>query len=169
MKIVLYHEIDPSHKDTVFAEGIEREAEGEKTDSENDIADAYLDEHMPPEVAAWGVSRQEVVYAYMEYQGAIIDIRDGEFIPVDEFNDRSEQALLRLSVDSKDCYVSDLDAYDALLTAIETDKNDPSNKYLAAHYWDHVLPYDKYVIGEYDRPEILIAADIAPESISEVE
>lgn len=169
MKITLYHEVDQSSKDNVLSEGIDREANGQKTDSEKKRIDNFLDTHLPAEMELVGISRQEVVYAYMAYQDTVIDIRDGEFIPIDEFNDRSDQVLLRLSVDSKDCYVSDLDLYDTLARAMELKEQNGKLEYLASQYWDRVVPYDKYEIGEYNRPEIMIAQDIRPEAIEVVE
>lgn len=168
MKITLYHEVDPSNEEKILQEGIHQEAEGEKTDDENKKVDAFLDENIPPELDQLNVRRDEVIYAYMEYFDSIIDIRDGEYVPVDEFVDRNDQTLLKLTVDSGDCFVSDLDTYDTLLNAMEADEYEGRLKYLAAQYWDTVIPYDKYELGTYDRPEILITQDVSPSAIEVV-
>lgn len=168
MKITLYHEIDPDSEEKVLLEGIQRDAKGEKTDDENIQIDEFLDENIPPELEQLGVRRDEAVYAYLAYHGSIIDIRDGEYVPVDEFMDRNEQLLLALQVGSEHCFVSDLDAYDTLLRAMEADEQELRLKYLAAQYWDTVVPYDKYEFGTYDRPEVMIIQDISPGAIEVV-
>lgn len=169
MKITVYHEIDPSAKETVLDQGIDRESEGQKTDAEKKKVDDYLDTHLPVELDALDISRDNVVYAYMAYDDNIIDITDGEFMPVDEFNDRSEQALLRLTVESKECYVSNLDLYDTLMRAMELGEQDGKLQYLAAQYWESLIPYYNYEIGTFDRPEIMVAGDIRPGDIELIE
>lgn len=169
MKITVYHEVDPSSREEILDQGIDRESEGQKMDTEKRKVDEYLDTHLPLELDALDISRDSVVYAYMAHEGNIIDISDGEFIPIDEFNDRSEQTLLKLTVESKDCYVSDLDLYDTLMRAMELGEQDGKLQYLAFHYWESIVPYDKYEMGSIRRPEVMIANDIRPGAVEIVE
>lgn len=166
MKIELYHEIDPSSKDSVLEQGIKRRSEGEKTDSQKKKVDIFLDTHLPDWAKEKGLSRQDAIYAYLSDGEKVVDITDGEAVSVDIFKAKSDQVLLRLSVESEHCYVSDLNLYDTLVRAMELDEQDSTREHLADRYWERIIPLEEYESGTIKRPEVMVIEDISPRDIS---
>lgn len=168
MKVALYHEINLSAKESVLKNGIKRGVKGEKTDAEKKKVDVFLDTHLPDDMQKTGASRQKAVYAYLEHRGSIIDIKDGQAVPIGRFQERSRQLLLKITADSDDCYVSDLDLYDTLTRALELDEQTSTREHLAESYWRRLTPLNEFEIGEITRPEVLIFRDIPPGDIEVV-
>lgn len=162
MKVRLLHEIDPETKDDILENGIKRGAEGEKTDSEKQKIDTFLDTHLPDWAKEQQVSRRSATYCYLEADGKIIDITDGEPVDLADFMAKSGQTLLWLDVEVDDCYVSDLDAYDTLMRAMELDEQDSTREHLADRYWQRMIPLGEYQPGMIRRPEVLVVADVDP-------
>jgi hypothetical protein len=163
MRVGIYHEILPEKLAEVLREGVTTDSHGEKTDSENDRADKYLDDHRPDDVIARGLSRSRVVYGFLPCDDKLIDIRNGKAVDVIEFATHREQLLVRMTVDSADCFVSDLDLYDAIKDMVESD--DVSSEY-AEQYWRRVTPLDEFQFGQIRRPEAMIIRDIEPQDIN---
>ncbi|HEX2286999.1 MAG TPA: hypothetical protein VHI10_19610 [Mycobacterium sp.] len=151
--------------DTVLREGLQRHGQGEKTDSASKEADNFLDSRLPSELASKGVGRQSVVYGYLSSDGKLVDIRSGAPIDIGDFASRRELTLLRMTVDSELCYVSDLNLYDRVKDAVQSAKPDEALDEYAEHYWANVVPLDTYEPGQHRRPEVLIAGDVRPDDI----
>jgi hypothetical protein len=155
MRVTVYHEVLPDSLDRVLREGIQRSQRGEKTGGQNQHTDDYLDAHRPADSQ---LSRQGVVYAYLSIGDKLVDISSGEVVDAHRFASGRDQVLLRVGVDSTDCYVSDLDAYDAVKSALEHHDRDVEGK--AKLYWYRVVPLDDYEPDAFHRPELMINADI---------
>jgi hypothetical protein len=168
MKVTLFHEIDPTSKDKVLNEGIKRKANGGKNNSEKKKVDTFLDTHLPDWAKEKEVCRGNVLYAFLERDGHVVDITDGEPMPVSQFMDKSQDALLKITVDSGKCYVSDLDLYDTLMRAMQLDEQDSTREHLADRYWERVIPLEKYELGTIRRPEVMVATDVEPGDIEVV-
>lgn len=168
MKVTLFHEINPSATDKVLTEGIKRKVSGEKDDSEKKKVDTFLDTHLPDWAKEKEVCRGNALFAYLERDGKVIDITDGEPVPVGRFMAKSDEALLKITVDSDRCYVSDLDLYDTLMRAMQLDEQDSTREHLADRYWERIVPLAEYEPGTIKRPEVLVAADIEPSGIEVV-
>ena len=168
MRVVIYHEIRPESLDQVLTEGIKRSDKGEKTDSVVQRADECLEARIPQHLVAQGLSRQDVVYGYMSTGAKLIDIRNGEAIDVDRFSADRELVLLRITVDPAKCYVSDLDAYDAVKMCVKSGADDTMVSRLCERYWTRVVPLAEYRDSVYRRPEIMVVSDIEPEDIEVV-
>lgn len=167
--MIVYHEVDPSTVPAVLSEGVKRHTAGPKTDELIRITDAYLDELVPPRLAAEGVNRRAVIYAYIAVDDNIIDITHGETIPLTMFIARSDLAVLSLEVDPQRCYVSDLDAYDTLKNALESrDEPVAGLERLAAEYWSHLTPLANFSLDMIARPEVMLTYDVPPGAVRHV-
>ncbi len=168
MRAVLYHEIDPSSEKDVLNEGIKRGASGDKSDKQKKMVDTFLDTHLPDWAENIQLCRGMVNYGYLTYEGKVIDITDGEAVSIEEFMAKNDQILLRLTVDTDDCFVSDLDLYDTLVRAMELDEQDSTREHLADRYWERIIPLADYEPGTIKRPEVMINTDILPSDIEVV-
>jgi hypothetical protein len=165
MQVVMYHEVRPDNLDEVLRSGIKRTGDGEKTDGDIHRTDELLDSRIPAELAERGVTRRSVVYGYLSSGDDLVDIRDGRVVDPAQFSAHREQILLRIVADTAVCFVSDLDAYDAVKMCVESDADDAMLGRLADRYWARVVPFTQYEAGSYRRPEVMAAEDIAPENI----
>lgn len=168
MKVRVYHEVLPDSLDSTLSEGVKRSTHGEKSDSLVKKADDYLDRRRPEHLPS-DLSRANAVYGYLADDGKLIDIKDGTPVDVKEFAAQRKQVLLRMTVELDNCFVSDLDRYDAVKEALEKGDDDAALEQLAARYWDRVTPLEKYSPGPIRRPEALITHDVAPSDIAVVE
>lgn len=169
MTVTLYHEISPESLDLVQKEGIKRKSEGVKSDREKQKVDTFLDTHLPEWTAPQQVCRANVVYAYLpDGDSKIIDIKNGDAVPLELYMARSKQTLLAVNVDENACYVSDLDLYDTMTRALELDEQDSTREHLADRYWERVVTLRDYEPGMIARPEVMIAADIRPQDFEVV-
>jgi hypothetical protein len=167
MQVVIYHEVRPESLDKILRDGLKRSDKGEKSDSVVQRADECLDDRMPDELVARGLSRGEVVYGYLSEGDKLIDIRNGDAVEVHQFSAERDLALLRITVDSAKCFVSDLDAYDAVKICTESSADDSLLARLAERYWARIVPLDEYD-GSYRRPEVMVTSDVNPQDIEVV-
>jgi hypothetical protein len=165
VEVVVYHEVRPESLGEVLHNGLKRGDQGEKSDAAVRRADDCLQTRIPHSLADSGVSRQWVVYGYLSAGDKLIDIRHGDAVDVERFASERELVVLRVRADLASCFVSDLDAYDAVKTCVETDADDALLAQLADRYWARVLPLEEYRPGRYRRPEVMVTHDIAPEDI----
>lgn len=167
--MIVYHEVNPSSLESVLREGLKRTSRGEKGD-DSSIAetDKYIDEHRPQKWTDAGVSRDDNLYGYLTDGTNIINDLSGRTIPVDQFVNQSNMAVLRLTVDPNRCVISELAAYNDLQEAIERRAADDELQKLAAVYWDRVIPAAEFHVSDTERPELMITYDIAPDCIEVV-
>jgi hypothetical protein len=168
MQVIVYHEVRPENLDEILREGIKRSDHGEKSDSVVQRTDDCLEARIPPHLRSAGLSRHKVVYAYLSAGASLIDIRNGNAVDVNDFAMQRDLVLLRITADNELCFVSDLDAYDAVRKSVESDADDTHLTQLADRYWARVLPLEEYQAGQYRRPEVMIKSDIDASSIDVV-
>jgi hypothetical protein len=168
MQVVIYHEVRPESLDKVLQEGIKRGDQGEKSDSVVQRTDDCLESRISRELAGMGLSRRHVVYGYLSSGDKLVDIRSGEAVEVHRFSAQRELVLLRITVDSSKCFVSDLDAYDALKMCVESGAADTLLTRLAERYWARIVPLDDYDDGSYRRPEVMVTSDVDAQDIEVV-
>jgi hypothetical protein len=168
MRAVIYHEVRPESLATVLQQGIKCSNQGEKTDSVVQRTDECLETRMPQQLSASGLSRRQVVYGYLAVGDQLIDIRTGEAVDTEGFASQRDLTLLRITADAADCYVSDLDAYDAVKMCVESGADDTLLARLADRYWSRVLPLEAYQAGSYRRPEVMVTHDVLAEDIEVV-
>jgi hypothetical protein len=168
MQAVIYHEVLPESLDTVLQEGIKRSDQGEKSDSVVQRTDECLEQRLPDDLRDRGLSRRHVVYGFLSSGNKLVDIRDGQEVEVGQFSSQREQVLLRITVDSANCFASDLDAYDAVKMCVASDADDVLLTRLAERYWAHVIPLDEYEAGRYRRPEVMVTSDVDANQIAVV-
>jgi hypothetical protein len=167
MNVIIYHEVNKKTVKNVLRNGLKYGSEGAKTDAKIKKADQFLDAHLPPD-ASRQLNRQKATYGYIAQGDSLIDIKNGQPVPLKGFLDQSSQALLRITVDPSRCYVSDLDKYDAVKRALELSQTDSRLKLLAEKYWQGVVALDSFVPGSVLRPEVMICYDVPPECITGV-
>jgi hypothetical protein len=168
MQVVIYHEVLPESLDDVLQNGIKRSDQGEKSDSVVQRTDECLEQRLPDALRDSGLSRREVVYGYLSSGDKLVDISDGQEVEVGEFSSQRDQVLLRITVDSADCFASDLDAYDAVKMCVASDADDALLTRLAERYWARVIPLEEYEAGQYRRPEVMVTSDIEAAQIAVV-
>lgn len=162
----VYHEAKPEALAVILKEGLRRTSRGEKGNDHTIImTDKLLDERRPARLSGAGVSRDDNLYGYIAGKDSIIDITDGKPVPVQAFIKGSKQAVLRLEVEPKRCYISDLDAYDAVADAIENGRNNAELADLAQRYWDKVILLASFSGGRIRRPEVMITYDVPPDAV----
>lgn len=166
-----YHEVDPTQLNSILAHGLMRSSTGSKT---NDIAivktDQLLDRYRPDNLRSAGVSRENNLYGYYAVDNKIADIITGQLVELSDFMAKSEQAVLRLTVDPEYCYVSDLDMYDNVKLMVEADdENEETLRDLALRYWNSLVPFTDFEKPMISRPEVMITYDINPHDITVVQ
>ena len=163
----VYHEINPAQLDTILADGLMRSSSGSKTNDMTIVkTDQLLDSYRPDNLRNSGVSRENNLYGYFTVDNKIADIITGQLVAVSDFVAKSDQAVLRLTIDPKYCYVSDLDLYDNIRIIIEANDQDPTLPDLAKYYWDNLLPVIGFEKPMINRPEIMITYDVNPHNIT---
>jgi hypothetical protein len=172
MHVVIYHEVRPEALDSVMQEGIKRDDYGEKSDSEVQRTDECLESRIPAELVGQGISRHNVVYGYLSSGDKLIDIRSGAAVDIHAYSSQRDLVLLRITAESADCFVSDLDAYDAVKAGVESGAAEDALSRLADRYWARVVPLDVY-LGDHEarrylRPEVMVANDVDANSIEVV-
>ena len=165
--MTLYHEIPHDSLAQIMRDGLKRSTRGEKGDDDAiATTDRYLDDHRPAAIAARGIHRNKSIYAFLGDTDHIIDITNGATLPLADYP-LSGSVLLRLDADMADCYVSDLDSFDAVKSAL-TQHDDAALEALAARYWAQLTPLSEYVPGAITRPEVMITTDLAADRITRV-
>ena len=165
---ILYHEVAPEDVADILARGIAKTSRGEKgSDRLIRKTDQLLDDLRPEGLKVKGISRDDNIYAYFTYEDIVIDIKDGNPVPVNDFIKASDQAVVELSVDEARCYVSDLDVYDAMKDAV-SGGNDASARTLAKRYWEQLIPLVIFEPGLIIRPEVMITYDVPSENVRAV-
>lgn len=163
----VYHEIQPDKLQAALTNGLACTSRGDKGDDTSIIkTDQFLDAHRPHSLTQHGVSRDNNLYAYVRVDESVIDITDGEHIPIDTFLSTRAGRVLELDVDPNRCFVSDLDTYDALKSAIEQRKNHTTLEQLAKSYWNKVTKLSRFDSSTMRRPEIMITYDISPHHLT---
>lgn len=167
--MIVFHEIQPDALGSVLTNGLKRTSRGEKGDDPLIAkADQYLDARCTQNLKELGVSRDNNIYAYVYVDGSIIHIKNGEPVPAHEFVTKSNQSVLQLEVDVERCFVSDLDTFDALKSALN-ENNLSRSEELAKSYWDKLIRLNNFEPGTIRRPEIMITYDLTPENIQRVQ
>jgi hypothetical protein len=164
----IYHEIRPEALPTALAEGLVRTSQGAKSEDPAILkTNSFLDKHCPDHLRAAGLSRRNNIYGYIGSGSSIIDIQNGQKIPLQEKQRQNNLALVRLEVDPRHCWISDLDKYDAVKDAIMRNTSIQELIPLSNDYWNSLQPLKDYS-ARIRRPEVMIICDISPLAIHEV-
>ena len=166
---IAYHEVTSSSLSGVLKTGLKRTSRGEKGDDQDIIkTDTLLDKYRPEPLRAAGVSRDNNLYAYVAVNGKIANITDGTRVDIHDFIEKSQQKVLKLTINPHRCYVSDLDAYDRVVDVIKSHGSAESLEMLANEYWSRLTPLHNYKSSAMVRPEIMITYDIDPKDIEQL-
>lgn len=149
--------------DSVLNKGLRCGSSGSKSNDVTQKVDAFLDLYVPESLKKAGVSRSTCIYGYLGNTEMIIDIKNGAWKPVSTFTAKPKTVLLKLTVDKKKCFVSNLNSYDELKAAIQEGANlSPSQ---AHSYWENLIPFSNFVERSDIRPEVMIPHSIPPKDI----
>ena len=166
--MIIYHEVTPESLSSVLSDGLKRTSRGAKTDDKAIVkTDKLLDAHCPEHLRAAGLSRQENIYGYLGTESSVSDIKDGSATSISKKRDQNDQVLLRLIVDTQRCWVSDLDKYDAMKTALMNKSPQQTLLELCDNYWNSLQPLDTYN-ADMQRPEVMITYNLPPSNIERV-
>lgn len=164
--MIVYHEANLKAVDSILEKGLKCTSRGDKGDDSVIMqTDKLLDDCRPEKLKQAGISRDNNLYAFIADNNKVISIVDGGAVRIGEFVEKSDQAVFRLTVDPKKCYVSDLDLFDATREAVEKDKSPTTLNKHAARYWNALTPLSNFKINTIKRPEVMVTYDISPESI----
>ncbi len=163
-----YHEVTPDAVASILSEGLKRTSRGEKGD-DSAIArtDRFLDDRRPDTLKDAAVSRDDNLYGFVTDARQVARITDGQTVAIDTFIQQSEQAVLELDIDPNRSYVSDLDLFDSVKSAIESGNTSAAER-LAEQYWHELAPLQTYKFGSIKRPEIMVTYDVDPAQITVV-
>jgi len=163
--MTLYHKVSSESLDDTLQHGLKRALRGERGAADIiAVTDQFLDQHRPATLRTNNVSRDHAIYAYIGTDHSITSIENGQEEPLSKHLEQ-DGGLLKLTVDPKDCYVSDLDQFDAVKQALEAD--DPTlAEERADRYWETITPLSRYEHGTFRRPEVIITNDISPNAIA---
>lgn len=162
MKIfTLYHEAPSSELKSILASGLKQRIKREKG-SKPLIAETnhILDKKCPNHLKSKNLSREYNLYAYIPIGDRVIDIKDGTLIQVSTFVQQNTQNIIKINVDPVRCFVSDLDAFDALKLAIKQKYSHKTISNLAKSYWGKIIPLNEFELGAVYRPEAMITYDV---------
>lgn len=158
---MIYHQLTDEAWNETRTKGLHRNDRGEKGDDKAIIrTDHFLDAHIPDTLAKHGLQRCNVIYGYLGDSTHLTDIETGDAIPIAQKATEGDRTLLRLEVDPSECWVSDLDLYDAVKNS-----ENPSQEQ-AITYWKSLQPLTQYD-GSIRRPEVMITTDLKPARLHE--
>lgn len=167
--MIAFHEAKPEDMATILAHGLKRTSRGEKGDDSDIIrTDQLLDEWRPDDLRKAGWSRDNNLYAYVVLDGVVIDITNGQRIPVTRFVASAQQSLLELTVDPDRCFVSDLDLYDELMHAIHNERAKAYLQQIAERYFNTIQPLSLFDGASIVRAELMIPYDIPPHDLRNI-
>ena len=167
--MIAFHEVDPAHVKSILAHGLKRTSRGEKGDGSDIVrTDQLIDEWRPDDLRKAGWSRDNNLYAYIVLDGNVIDITNGQRVPVDKFIANARQSLLELTVDSDRCFVSDLDIYDELMHAIHNKRAEVHLRQIAERYFNAVQPLSLFDGSSIVRAELMVPYDITPRDLRKI-
>ena len=72
---------------------------------------------------------------------------------------------MRVYVDPRRCYVSDLDIYDEIKYKISNDTVTAAD---AQKYWEAMRRLEDFAVGDIHRPEVMITCDIPPQNLQKI-
>lgn len=162
--MIIYHEVLTDKLDQALHSGLLRHAHGAKSDQINLKTDEVLDRFIPKRLRDAGISRKDVIYAYIGDEKSIIDITTGESLPLSTYMLKDDRTtLLELHIDFAVCYVSDLELYDRVKSYIADNSRPPQA--LINSYWRSVVPLADYT-QTIRRPELMITRDVQADEIA---
>jgi hypothetical protein len=161
MYTTAYHEVLEKDVVSILKGGLKCSSRGDKANDEFIIqTDKLLDEQCPKKIKKAGVSRRNNIYCYLGLNHRAIDITDGKIKPPAEISQSPKHKLLKVLVDPKLCFVSDLDLYDQLLNSVKQKRLVESQDYIKI-YWQKLTPLIYYDQARgFKRPEIMVTYDL---------
>lgn len=162
----IFHESQRGHIASIMQNGLVQGSSGVKSqNSLNTKTDKLLDQHRPVAVKTANICREKNIYGYVGIDEKIIDIIDGTHRDLAEYIKNSSLVVLELMPEPTQCYVSDLDRYDAIKQMVDLNAPLDSIIPLIGHYWSALVPLQMYNPSDIRRPEVVITSDIQPSAI----
>lgn len=164
--MILYHELGSDDLKDVLRNGLKRTNRGAKGNDQAIIeTDKYLDDHRPSSLKIAGLSRNNNIYAFIGNTDSIIDIKDGATVALKDYMSDRNSVLLRLTVNPKYCYVSDIEKYDEVKFLLVSGDKVQAHK-SAQDYWDTIMDFSVFRVNTIKRPEVMIVRDLLPDALS---
>jgi hypothetical protein len=160
----VFHKLKNDRLDDVLAHGLLLASSIGSHSEEIDMTDNFLNKLIPSSLRQKGLDRKTNIYCYMTANDRAVDIKTGDKKSPQGIIDSPQQSILRIEVDPKSCYVSDLDLYDKILELLQ-DSNEAEAKNLARMYWQKIQSLSDYS-QDITRPEVMVTYDIPPACIT---
>lgn len=184
LNLSVLHKAPVESLPAIVATGLRRAESTAQTPSEL-WTNRWLDRWRPARLAGRGVRRGECIYCYLGVNGCVLDVDSGDLVPRDRWLVGPDAVRLCLTTTPGTAFISDLDAYDRVRSALEQDRHHPRLPGLAHRYWSRVIDLETArghyrVAGrslvadpagparlprEMHRVEVLLTADVDPEAI----
>ena len=135
----IYHKAAKDSLQSILAEGLRYGRQGRHS-REDRVAQAndHLTALCPDQLRSNGVDRNGCIYCYLAVDGRIFDVESGVLVDAERWRVEEGMAKLRLTVDPKTAYVSDLDAFDEVAERIGEAPESTLHK-LAERYWQRLV------------------------------
>jgi hypothetical protein len=164
--VTVYHLTSADNLDTLQREGLRYGSQGARSREDHAAkTNKLLDGICPARLWELHVSRQGCIYAFAELEGKILDIAEGKAYPPADFPVDDGSVLLRLAIAPETAFVSDLDAYDSVARAIETDQPITALRTLADTYWQRIITLPELITCYRLTEDGLQAIDTVPASL----
>lgn len=162
--VKVFHEVQSDKLEDVLLHGLLLGPGGDKRDRAIRKADMFLNGLRPKRLAEQGIDRDTNIYCYLSDGEKLVDIVSGKLTEPSTAVS-SGFAMLKIEVDPKRCYVSDLDLYDQVKSLLDTDVS--KAEALARIYWKKLWLLAEYD-GKFRRPEVMVPYNIAPKDIDRI-
>lgn len=149
----------------------------------------FLNAACPEDLKGQGVDRKDSLYCYLGVgENKVFDVASGRVVDLERWDVGAGNAKLGLLIDPDTTFVSDLDAYDALLERLDEQVSERALAGLAREYWHrlvclsdvqaHYRLEDEALVAvstsppglprRLERVEVLVTADVAPQDIARI-
>jgi hypothetical protein len=167
LDVRVFHRTSQDSLPSVLSEGLRYGEEGSNSqDDRVRVANEFLNAACPGELKGEGVDRRACIYCYLGVgDDLIFDVESGRVLEQQRWDVGAGNAKLRLRVEPATAFVSDLDAFDALLDRMEARAEEDELATLAAEYWQRLVCLDDVRAHYRLEDEALVAAGTAPSGL----
>lgn len=189
LDVHVFHKTSRDSLPSIMSDGLRYGEQGRHSqDGRVRATNELLNGVCPSELKGEGVDRMGCIYGYLGVDDKVFDVESGRLVDQERWDVGADNAKLRLLIDPETAFVSDLDAYDALLERLEDRAGEDVLATLAGEYWqrlvrlaevrDHYRLEDEALVAatawpsglprRLERVEVLITADVATDRIQQL-
>lgn len=164
LDVRVFHKTSRDSLPSVLSDGLRCGEQGSHSqDDRVRAANEFLNGACPSELKSEGVDRKGCIYCYLGFgDDKVFDVESGRVVDLERWDVGADNAKLRLLIDPEIAFVSDLDAYDALLDRMEERAGEDVLAALAGEYWQRLVRLTDVSVHYRLEDEALVAATTAP-------